>query len=162
MIRAAVLLAMSAPATQAETLHFACDFPNGKRVEITHTDTTATYAFGRPGRLDELVFTRPVNQVDLTPWPGVGRTIWEEVTFHNAHHFYTIHASIHRIYPEDENADIEVALSGGIVVRRGDEEVAHLTCLPETVDFPWGTGLFEAKERAGQCYDHSSRAWGTC
>ena len=162
MIRAAVLFATLATTAGAETLHFACDFPNGKRVEITHTDTTATYSFGTPGGLDDLTIIRPVSQVHLTPWPGIGRTIWEEVTFLNDGHSYTIHASIHRIYPDDDEGEIEVEFAGGIIVQNGEAELAHLTCLPDTVDFPWGTGLFDAKEKAGQCYDHTSLSLGAC
>ena len=162
MIRLAVLLAGLAAGVQADELYFACDFPNGKRVEIMHTDRSATYAYGDPGVLDDLVLKRPLNQVYLLPWPGIGRTIWEEVTFENRSYFYTVFGAIERLYPEDEDAEIEVRVSGGIVVRRLDDEVARLVCLPGTVDFPWGSGLFEAKEASGQCFDRDVREWRTC
>ena len=162
MIRLAVICSTLATGALADSLHFACHFPNGKAVTVTHTDATATYRFGRPGRESELTITRPVADVHLTPWPGIGRTIWEEVTFFNEGHSYTLHASIERVYPDDENAEIEAHLFGGLIVRKGERELARLTCLPQTINFPWGTGLFDAKVGAGQCYDQNSRDWGRC
>ena len=144
-----------------ETQHFACVIGT-KTVEVCHDDNTARYSFGPAGGTSDLQITKPVTEVDLTPWPGIGRTIWEELTFHNAGHSYTVHASIDRAPPEDETDDIVVTVFGGIIVRRGEEEIADLTCDPGTVDFPWGHELFDAKEAAGQCYDPGTRGWLPC
>lgn len=144
----------------AETLLFACDMGEGRDLRVTLSDATATYAFGHP--TNSLTLTRDVRDVHLTPWPGIGRTIWEDVVFQNAGYSYLVHASIERIDPENENDDIETNISGGIIVSRGETQVAKLSCLAGTVDFPWGTELFDAKVAAGQCFDQTSRLWADC
>ena len=160
MIRWAILCAVCALPVQAETLYFACDFGSDRSVSVTHTDTQAVYDFRHP--TNSLRLTRDVTDVHLTPWPGVGRTIWEEVIFTNAGVQYLVYASIDRIPPEDETDEIETQLSGGIRVSRGETLFGELTCQPDTIDFPWGSGLYDAKTAAGQCYDTSSREWSDC
>lgn len=146
-----------------ETLHFFCTFQNGtKEVTVCHDDRTALYRFGAKGRAPELTIEQDVARLAYTPWPGIGRTIWEEVTFETAGHSYTVFASIDREPPADGAHDIVVTVSGGIVVARGDDSLATLTCDPGSVAFPWGTALFDAKEAAGMCYDPATRNWSTC
>ncbi len=153
----------SLPCEPSETLHFACTVKNGtKKVEVCHTLDEATYRFGPPGGQAELELRRPVTDVHLTPWPGIGRTIWEEVIFRNASHSYTVYGGIDRAPSEDGSGEILVTLAGGVVVHQAEQEIAHLTCDPGSVDFPWGTGLFEAKETAGQCYDRRRQQWHAC
>lgn len=149
--------------SDAETRYFTCTFGAGKKtIEICHDAKMARYRFGPTGEAPELELLQPVSNVDLTPWPGVGRTIWEEVTFRNADHAYVVYGSIDRGPPSDGSDEMAVTLSGGITVRRDGDEIAHLTCDPGSVKFPWGTSLFDAKETAGQCYDPELRSWGTC
>lgn len=149
--------------SDGETRHFTCTFGAGfKTFEICHDADVARYRFGPTGGTPELELVPPVTEVDLTPWPGVGRTIWEEVTFRNAEHAYVVYGSIDRAPPADGSDEIAVTVSGGITVRRHDEDIAHLTCDPGSVMFPWGTSLFDAKEAAGQCYDPEPRNWGIC
>ena len=162
----ALLFLVPAPAfacEPTEVLHFACTVNDGtKKVEVCHTTDEVTYRFGPRGGPLELLLRQPVAQIHLTPWPGIGRTIWEEVTFRNAAYTYTVYGSIERTPPEDGAGDIVVTVSGGIIVRQDEQEIAHLTCDPGSVDFPWGTGLYEAKEAAGQCYDRREQKWHDC
>ena len=158
-MRVAFLLFALAQPAAAETW-FACDFGDARSLAVTHDDTSATYAFTHP--TSSLTLTRPLDQVDLTPWPGIDRTIWEEVTFHNAGHGYTVFAAITRIYPEEDDGEVLMELSGGILVTQGEDEIARLDCLPGTIDFPWSTILFDAKEAAGQCFDPVNRSWAAC
>ncbi len=160
MIRGIALALFCATTATAETVHFACDMGEGKSVGVTLEDGTAIYAFRHP--TNSLTLTRDVQDVHLTPWPGIGRTIWEEVAFENAGFRYLVYASIERIYPEDESAEIETSVSGGIIVSRGETRIAELSCLAGTIDFPWGTELFDAKEAAGQCFDRTSTLWADC
>ena len=164
---AAILTPLHAGAAIAcdagQTRHFACTFSNGtKAVEICHDAARATYAFGPPATLDDLRLSVPVTEVRLTPWPGIGRTIWEEVRFMTDGHGYTVYASIERHYPESDDGEITVTQSGGIIVSRGDTQLAHLTCDPGSVDFPWSHALFDAKEAQVQCYDRIERSWAAC
>lgn len=153
----AMLCATAAP---AETLLFSCEMGEGRSLRVTLTDSTATYAFRHP--TNSLTLTRDVRDVHLTPWPGIGRTIWEEIVFQNAGYSYLVHASIERIYPEDENEEIETNVSGGIIVSRSETQIAELSCQTGSVDFPWGTELFDAKVAAGQCYRREENLWAAC
>ena len=155
---ALVFLALAQPAF-AETW-FACDFGENRSVTVSHDNETAVYAFEHP--TNNLTLTRPLAEVHLTPWPGIGRTIWEEVTFQNAGYSYTVFASIDRIPPDNDEGEIQTELSGGILVTKDNREIVHLDCLRQTIDFPWGTSLFDAKEALGQCYDPGTHTWDAC
>lgn len=142
--------------------HFSCMLGDGKKVlEICYLTDHATYSFGPPGA-PELFLNRHVTDVALIPWPGIGRTIWEEVAFTNDDHTYTVYAAIERVFPENEEDDIQTDVTGGVIVTKDGTELARLGCDPGTVDFPWGTGLFDAKIRNGQCYDQGARQWAPC
>lgn len=156
---ACLALALAQPVV-AETRLFACDFGPDRSVEVTLTGTTATYAFRHP--TNSLTLNRPVTQVHLTPWPGIGRTIWEEIAFQNAGYTYRVFASIERIPPADDEGDISVNVAGGIVVLKDETRIVGLDCTPGTVDFPWGNELFDAKRAAGQCYDRAEARWDAC
>ncbi len=146
-----------------ETRHFACSFENGtKAVELCHDDMQARYVFGPARGPAELRLTRALSEVGLVPWPGIGRTIWEEITFENEDHAYVVHGSIERVYPQNETDEITVVVSGGILVEKSGREVASLICDPDSVDFPWSSELFDAKEAAGQCYDPGEQIWQPC
>ncbi len=145
-----------------ELLFLSCTVDGGsKRVEVCHSAETARYSFG-PDAVPELEITRPVGDVHLTPWPGIGRTIWEEVVFLNEGHSYTVYGSIDRAPPPSEDSDIVVTVAGGVVVSKEGAELAHLHCDDGSVDFPWSNELYDAKEAAGQCYDPGSHEWRTC
>lgn len=144
----------------SETLYLSCTLSNGaKTLEVCHDATTARYAFGAIGQTPELELVRPLAEVNLNPWPGVGRSIWEDVTFENESHRYTVYGAFDR--QPDETGALPV-VRGGVVVQRGVEDLAALSCDPGSVDFPWSTTLFEAKTAAGQCYDLGERRWLTC
>ena len=160
MKRWIALAILSASSASAETLYFACDMGEGRGVRVTIDDTTAIYAFRHP--TNSLTLTRDVRDVHLTPWSGIGRTIWEEIVFQNAGYNYLVHASIERIYPEDENDAVETNVSGGVIVNRGETQIAELSCAAGTVYFPWGTELFDAKVASGQCYYRTSGLWAAC
>lgn len=152
----------SADCFQGEEPFFSCTFPSGKQVHVCHTDQYARYEFGAPGAVPELAISTLIEDVHLTPWPGVGRTIWEEVRFENEGYSYIVQGAIHREYPEDENADIIVSNSGGVTVLRGDETLASLSCIEDSIEFPWGDGIYRAKTELGQCYDDRPRVWSDC
>ena len=145
-----------------EDLFFSCVFAGGKEVRVCNTDQYARYDFGVPGNVPELSLSVPIEDVHLTPWPGVGRTIWEEVRFDNEGYGYVVFGAIHREYPEDENADIIVTRSGGINVLKGEDSVATLSCLEDSIEFPWDDRIYAAKIEAGQCYDDREFLWTFC
>lgn len=138
---------------------FACTFSSGsKAVDVCHNAETVSYAFGRPGRTPELSLSVPMTQVEYQPWPGIGRAIWETVTFRSGDVSYTVFGNIDR--PVEEGTDPEV--TGGIEVRRGEAVLATLRCDPGSVSFAYGDGLYDAKTAAGQCWDPGTEVWSAC
>ena len=142
-------------------LYFACGFSDGKAVEVCHDRETARYVFGPPDGTPELELSAPVTEIHLTPWPGIGLDVWEELVFLNAGHSYTIAPRLNRNFPNDDSA-VTVEPAGALIVARGDETLVEMTCDPASVQFPWDTTLFDAKSAKGQCYDPIARHWNTC
>lgn len=115
-----------------------------------------TYRFGPGNGPAELLLARHVLGVDMTPWSGVGRAIWEEVTVHNSVYSYLISYSVDRMAGED------VPPEGRLIVAEGDSEVADLTCDAGSVTRSDFYPVFEAKEASGECYDQGTFSWDNC
>ncbi|MCG7492993.1 hypothetical protein [Thalassobius sp. Cn5-15] len=114
----------------------------------------ATYAFGATGQLPDLHLARPVADVEMTPWPGIGRYIWEDFTFTNGA------TSYHVSYGFDRMAEGEAQMSGGVVVEQGDNVLAELHCdLGHVTTSGYPLSLYEAKEAAGQVYSLETQTW---
>ncbi|MDC0658012.1 hypothetical protein N6L27_08410 [Leisingera sp. SS27] len=96
---------------------------------------------------------RDVRDVDMTPWPGIGGSIWEEVIFTSADVRYIVYHSISK----DPGAQIPV--EGGVVVEQSGKELAHLRCDPGSVDSGYPLPLYDAKITAGQEYSLETGAW---
>ena len=112
--------------------------------------------------MNELRLSVPIEDIHLTPWHGVGRTIWEEVKFHNLGVRYTVYGAIDRALSENSDGEVVTEISGGIVVKVGERDPVHLACDKNSVDFPWGTSIFDAKTAKGQCFDRVMRVWRAC
>ncbi len=48
---------------------------------------------------------------------------------------------------------------GWVEVTESGERVASLECIPETVSYGFGGGLYDAKLAAGQTWDWDSKTW---
>lgn len=131
-----------------------CDIANStKHLETCLTADAVTYAFGVKWQPAELSLTRPIRDVDHTPWPGIGRWIWEEFALFNAGYAYRVSYSFER---DPENLTIE----GGLEVWKGDDVIASLECDPETVNFSgYPSPVFDAKLAAGQVWDIDTKRW---
>lgn len=170
MIRATTLILVGLSANSAwadcrlgEEVFLTCDIRDSAKVlSVCHDDEVASYRFGLRGEVPELEISSAISDVLLVPWPGFGRTIWEEIHFKNEGHNYMVYAAVHREYPEDENADIIVHVEGGVEVSKDDEMVVALSCKTGSVDFPWGTGIYDAKTELGLCFDKHETAWLPC
>lgn len=112
--------------------------------------------------MDELHLSVPVAEAELVPWPGIGRAIWEEIVFRNGAVTYTVYGVLDRVLPESDEDEIVVTRSGGVVVSEGETELAHLECDTGSVDFPWGSGIHDAKAALGLCFDRSAGIWTEC
>lgn len=158
MRTALLLIALAAPAaspvwaTCQEEEVFSC--PIGKKVvEVCAWRGELTYSFGRKGS-PELILYEPLETVAYTPWPGIGRAIWDSVAFENEGVTYEVWSSFDRM---DENAVLE----GGVNVMQGDKTLATLACDKGSVDRALD-GISDLKAGIGQCYDNGSRSWGLC
>jgi hypothetical protein len=131
---------------------FSCPV-KARTLEVCIDAGQAHYAFGPPGKPD-LSISEGLATLDFQPWPGIGRTIWQSVRFHNQDVDYEVWSSIDK--PMDETD--EPVWHGGVTVTRGDETLADLTCTAPP-DPPFLDALFDAKVAAGQCWNFDTRAW---
>lgn len=152
---AACVTAQSAMA--CETPFIACTFDGGaKAVSVCVSDDAATYVFGPAGGTPDLTLSEPTATVAYTPWPGVGRTIWETVTFRNDGYSYEVFAGIDRAPDGDPPY-------GGVIVRDGGQELAALTCDTGSVIFSYDPVLSDAKAAAGLCWGGDPETgWQSC
>ncbi|PTQ71292.1 hypothetical protein C8N42_10866 [Celeribacter persicus] len=140
-----------APAQAEDEPLFSCAFSNGKAVTLMADEQRVTYIFGHPDQPPELVLQRPYAEVEVTPWPGVGGAIWEELRLMNGDVSYMLWGALDRMTDEHER-------SAGIVVERDGEELARFECLPETLDYAVFT-FADAYEAAGYCWDFDAQIW---
>lgn len=154
MRRAALALlfyALPAAATAAcpGTIVLSC--PIGKKqLEVCASSQTATYSFGPTGR-PELTITTPYADLYYQPWSGVGRAMWDAVTFENNGTGYEVWTSLDRL---EGNSQWE----GGVNVLKGGKSIAQLTCAPGTAEGDL-SAISEGKYAAGQCWNFDHFAW---
>ncbi len=132
---------------------------SGKTLSVCFDEVTAIYRFGPTMAAPELELTTPIAQLGYTPWPGVGRAIWEEVVFTNNGHSYTVNAGLTRDFPQGNDAEIAEAHFGGVTVRKGDARLVEMACDPATIFHDWVGGLAEAKNRLGYVWTHFEQEW---
>ncbi|WP_157970859.1 hypothetical protein [Pseudogemmobacter bohemicus] len=137
-------------ACQGESL-FECRIGK-KDLEVCRTGSAVSYLFGPPGK-PEMQIATALSELDYQPWPGIGRTMWEAVSFTNAGVTYEVWSSFDRL---DENAITE----GGVNVLKGGKTVATLNCNRGTVDAGLDL-LYGAKEGVGQCWNYKTGRWET-
>lgn len=118
----------------------------------------ATYRYGPEGQ-PELSLAEPNASVGYTPWPGVGRAIWEDITFQNGAYSYTAYGGFDRQFGDETDEDVDNRRFGGVNVSRDGVILAELACIPRSVDFGWGQALWDAKIAAGLAYDQRSQTW---
>ncbi len=139
---------------------FHCTVKDGaKSVDVCLQDSVVYYRFGPVAAPAEMLLAQPVAAVHMSPWNGIGRTIYEEVGFANAAFDYTVHYAIDRI-PED--GEVRPSISGGVTVIKGDQTMAQLECDAESISVNDLYPLYEAKEAVGQCWDRAAFQWGPC
>lgn len=125
---------------------FECTFKGGRtQAQVCVQDTAGYYAFGPVGGAPDIVLARKVRDIDMVPWPGIGRTIWEEVTFRNGSYAYRLSYAIDKM---DENEPV----SGSLTVMQGGREIANLTCDRGSVAAHDLYPLYEAKVADGECF----------
>ncbi len=155
-------MAFAQCATPQDTF-LSCTFSQGRKaVDVCVEGDSMTYRFGRVGKAPDLALSVPVVDVDYLPWPGIGRAIWETVTFQNGKTSYAVTGVIDRKFSDDEEGEIQAEISGVIDVNEGGETLATLECDAGSVNFGYGGSIYDAKKAAGQCYNLEEQRWESC
>jgi hypothetical protein len=132
-----------------------------KSVEVCLNNSQTVYRFGPAGGAPELELSVPTRSVDYRPWPGVGLSIFETVTFFNATYSYTVATGFQR--GPDEGEDDIPPVFGSILIEEDGREAASLRCDKGSVMWSYGGGLFDAKKALGLCWTSGPDArWMTC
>lgn len=125
-----------------------------KTLEVCAEWNGAVYRFGPPGRPELELFER-YGPLDYEPWPGVGRDIWEAVTFYNGGYAYRVHGGVERQF---DGGGSPTPQYGGVTVMKAGRDIATLDCDRYTVTFSHGDALMSGKARAGYRWE-PGRGW---
>lgn len=154
-----VLCVLAAPAAACgvgEQEVFDCTASGGtKLLRVCTTEEAARYSFGRLGQQPELELFAEMQALDYRPWNGIGRSYYEQVTFYNAGHAYTVYFNLDRL-----EEDPLRSITGGVAVNRNGEEIANVSCDPGSITNGLDA-LYGQKQAVGQCWDHSNFLWTT-
>lgn len=139
----------------AETL-VSCTLKKGRKaLQTCLQGHEVSYAFGAKGATPDLQLSRHVSEVDLQPWPGIGRSIWEEFTVENQGVLYLVHYGFER-----RGEEVQSPLYGGVTVVQNGKTLAQLDCdVGSVTSAGYPLPLFAAKEAVGQTYAHESQSW---
>lgn len=156
MIRLALLgLCLSGAAQAAapcgdEILFLDCKISATKSLTVCLGDGKGRYSYG-PAAAPELAMTQSFDEMGATPWPGVSRSIWEEVVFINNGISYAVWHSVDRLTDAHET-------DGGVVVKKGDQKLAELNCRPDTIEMN-AFAVSDAFDAAGYCWQRETQSW---
>lgn len=158
-MRAAIILALfTVPAAspgwaacQGDEV-FSCTIGK-KTLEVCHWKGALIYSYGRE-RKPELTIAEPLETAAYTPWPGIGRAIWDAVSFQNEGTSYEVWTSFDKM---DESAVLE----GGVNVMQGETILTALTCDKGSVAHSLDP-ILDLKAGIGQCWNSETQAWGSC
>ena len=154
-VSAAMIVAANSAMADTQELMFCALQDSSKMVKVVLDGPDVIYAYGELNVMSDLVLTTPAADIDYQPWPGVGNTIWETVTFYNGDYGYTVSMGVERVDNPERY--------GGITVTKGGNEIANLDCIPSSVSFEVANPLFDAKTEAGWCWDLSAKGgWERC
>lgn len=127
-------------------------------VFVCFDDNVATYSYGPIGGSPELFLSETIAQVDFQPWSGLGTAISESVTFYNGDYGYDVGGGFDRPFSEEEML-LGPRRFGWVEVTQSGARIASLRCIPETVSYGFGGGLYDAKLAAGLIWDSYSATW---
>ncbi len=152
LIFAFIPLQAAAQCPEGNTI-FTCS-AGKKTIEVCAENGNVTYNFG-PRSRPEMTLTVSIKAADFTPWPGIGRTIWNSVAFHNQGYTYEVWASLEKMLEDEGPTPIP---EGGVNVLKGEALQAQVTCNPGSVQ-TFLDLLYDQKTAAGQCWNYTTHAW---
>jgi hypothetical protein len=89
-----------------------------KTVAIFKQGDNLTYQFGDSVGKPELQIVQSEQDVEKTPWPGIGGTYWNSITFTNKSYSYVIQSR----YERNESAKV----TAGVTVYKAGNKIASL------------------------------------
>ena len=128
------------------------------QVFVCHDDRFATYSYGSIGRAPDLILSETIVNLDFRPWSGLGKAIVESVIFYNQGYSYEVVGGFDRPF-SDEEMQREDWHFGWIEIALNGKTLGRLDCVPETVTYAFGGGLYDAKLAARQEWNEQSRSW---
>jgi len=128
-----------------------CTVKGINQLQVCQNGDDLTYAYGRIGRTPDLALTEPLANGTYTPWNGIGRSMWESITFTNAEYTYEVFASFDRL---DENAVTEQ----GVSILKNGALVTTLSCDP-ALGMTLFDNLHDQMGARGYCWNRDSYAW---
>lgn len=130
----------------------------GTEAFVCFDDQVATYRYGPIGAVPDLVLTDSIAQVDFEAWPGVGTAIYEHVTFYNGDFSYEVGGGFERPF-SDAEMEAGPRRFGWIEVAENGKVLSRLECIPETVSYGFGGGIYDVKMAAELAWDERSKTW---
>ncbi|MEY8828577.1 hypothetical protein AB9K34_09195 [Sedimentitalea sp. XS_ASV28] len=127
-------------------------------VFVCFDDHVATYSYGPTGGTPELFLSENIEHVDFKPWSGLGKAISESVTFYNGDYAYDVGGGFDRPFSDEEMAQ-PIRRFGWVEVTQRGERVVSLECIPDTVSYGFGGGIYDAKVAAGLTWSWDSKTW---
>ncbi|AML51069.1 hypothetical protein [Falsihalocynthiibacter arcticus] len=127
-------------------------------VFVCFDDQVATYRYGPIGGTPDLLLSDTVTHVDFEAWSGLGKAISETVTFYNGDFSYEVGGGFDRPFSEEE-MELGPRRFGWIDVAQDGQSLSRLECIPDTVGYGWGGGIYDAKVVAGLVWDDYSKTW---
>ena len=150
---------MQASCPQGQESFTSCQI-EGRNTEVLvcFSDQVATYSYGPIGSAPELFLSETIEHVDFEPWSGSGKAISESVTFYNGDYAYDVGGGFDRPFSEEESL-LPIRRFGWVEVTESGEHAASLECIPETVTYGFGGGIYDIKVAAGLEWDSDSFTW---
>lgn len=161
LVIASVLFATQAQAVcpDGQETFTSCEI-EGRNTEVSvcFDNKVATYSYGPIGGGAELQVSETIERVDYAPWAGAGKAIHESVTFYNGDYAYNVGGGVDRPFTEEE-MQRDPRRFGWVEVSKRGEQVASFECIPETVSYGFGGGIYDFKTAAGLTWDPNSVTW---
>ncbi|MEO9516399.1 MAG: hypothetical protein ABJH45_21395 [Paracoccaceae bacterium] len=128
-------------------------------VSVCFDSERVEYNYGPIGETPELTLTDTIINAEYVPWSGVGKAIWEYTVFRNGEYAYEVGAGFDRPFSEDEQMSDEERHFGWISITQNGSELGRLECIPDTVSYAFGAGIYDEKTTAGLMWDGIEEKW---
>lgn len=144
---------------QGQETFTSCQIENrNTEVFVCYDDQVATYSYGAIDAAPDLFLSQTIETVDFEAWSGLGKAIHEKVTFYNGAYSYEVGGGFDRPFSEEEML-LPIRRFGWIEVAQNGEKLSTLECIPDTVTYGFGAGIYDAKVAAGLEWDDYSKTW---